>query len=362
MWRVAHEAILGRPPRAAAGSDRRRAPRGRGRPALPRLSQHDRPLAATPAHHGSVAARSRPGRAPRIGAAHAAALRPRSPPPPTPPWPSIGRWATEQGAASAWRPCRGPSTVSASRSKKVLHAREWDEEERAAWRTETAYLDPATLVFVDESGNERGDDPALRPGAAGIAGGRGGAAQPRAECHPTCGDERRGYHRGDDHDRGHRRGGLALFVDQILVPSLQPGQVVIWDTRSVHRNQKLRRSIEPPAATSASSALLTGLLPHRQGLRKRRRRAPGGCAGPRRARGRHRGRPGNHHRRGRGRVVRLLWLCLARAPLLRTAVAGSQGDALAGGRPCDCQLLSGSVTRGAPAATAETSPPARTMS
>ena len=37
---------------------------------------------------------------------------------------------------------------------------------------------------------------------------------------------------------------FALFVGQILVPSLRPGQVVIWDNLSVHRNQKLRRSIE----------------------------------------------------------------------------------------------------------------------
>jgi transposase len=37
---------------------------------------------------------------------------------------------------------------------------------------------------------------------------------------------------------------FALFVGQILVPSLQPGQIVIWDNLSVHRNQKLRRSIE----------------------------------------------------------------------------------------------------------------------
>jgi transposase len=37
---------------------------------------------------------------------------------------------------------------------------------------------------------------------------------------------------------------FALFVDQILVPSLQPGQVVIWDNLSVQRNQTLRRRIE----------------------------------------------------------------------------------------------------------------------
>ena len=37
---------------------------------------------------------------------------------------------------------------------------------------------------------------------------------------------------------------FALFVGQILVPSLRPGQVVIWDNLSVHKNQKLRKRIE----------------------------------------------------------------------------------------------------------------------
>jgi len=37
---------------------------------------------------------------------------------------------------------------------------------------------------------------------------------------------------------------FALFVDHVLVPTLRPGQVVIWDNLSVHKNHKLRRSIE----------------------------------------------------------------------------------------------------------------------
>ena len=37
---------------------------------------------------------------------------------------------------------------------------------------------------------------------------------------------------------------FTLFVEQVLVPTLRPGQVVIWDNLSVHKNQKLRRGIE----------------------------------------------------------------------------------------------------------------------
>lgn len=37
---------------------------------------------------------------------------------------------------------------------------------------------------------------------------------------------------------------LALFVERILVPALRPGQTVIWDNLSVHKNQDRRQAIE----------------------------------------------------------------------------------------------------------------------
>ena len=43
-----------------------------------------------------------------------------------------------------------------------------------------------------------------------------------------------------------------LFVRQILVPSLRPGQIVIWDNLSVHKNQRVRQLIEAAAVRSAS--------------------------------------------------------------------------------------------------------------
>jgi transposase len=35
-----------------------------------------------------------------------------------------------------------------------------------------------------------------------------------------------------------------LFARQILVPSLRPGQIVIWDNLGVHKNQQVRQLIE----------------------------------------------------------------------------------------------------------------------
>ena len=37
---------------------------------------------------------------------------------------------------------------------------------------------------------------------------------------------------------------LALFVERILIPALRPGQIVVWDNLSVHKNGKVRQRIE----------------------------------------------------------------------------------------------------------------------
>lgn len=42
---------------------------------------------------------------------------------------------------------------------------------------------------------------------------------------------------------------FALFVREMLVPSLRPGQRVIWDNLSVHRNAEVRRLIEAAGCT-----------------------------------------------------------------------------------------------------------------
>jgi transposase len=39
------------------------------------------------------------------------------------------------------------------------------------------------------------------------------------------------------------------FVDQVLVPQLRPGKVVIWDNVSFHRRESLRELIEAHGAT-----------------------------------------------------------------------------------------------------------------
>ena len=136
----------------------------------------------------------------------------------------------------------GPAGLAAQ--KKSLRAAEQDEAERAAWREAAKTLDPGGLVFVDECGtntaltrlraraprNERavGRVPrnygpnvtlfaALTPDGLGPALALRGAADGEA---------------------------FALYVGELLVPSLRPGQVVVLDNLSAHRGAAIRALVE----------------------------------------------------------------------------------------------------------------------
>ncbi len=125
----------------------------------------------------------------------------------------------------------------------MLRASERDDEERAAWWAATQTLDPARFVFVDESGTNLSLTP--RYGRA-----------PRGE--RVVGSVPRNHGPNVTLLAGMSGAGItaamtmtgatdgavwALFVRQILVPSLRPGQIVLWDNLSVHKNQAIRQLI-----------------------------------------------------------------------------------------------------------------------
>ncbi len=125
-----------------------------------------------------------------------------------------------------------------------MTAAERDETARAAWRRAAAALDPAALVFVDESGTNtamtlgygraprgeravgrapRNHGPnvtllaALTPGGIGPALVVEGASD---------------------------RPAFEAYVREALVPSLRPGQTVVLDNLSVHKGAGIRTLIE----------------------------------------------------------------------------------------------------------------------
>lgn len=115
---------------------------------------------------------------------------------------------------------------------------------RAAWWDEIQTLDPAQLVFVDESGTNLAMTP--RYGRA-RRGQRVVGSAPRnhgpnttllAALSPV------GITAAMTLEGAADRDAFEVFVAQVLVPSLIPGQTVIWDNLSVHKSAVAQHLIE----------------------------------------------------------------------------------------------------------------------
>ena len=135
------------------------------------------------------------------------------------------------------------SAVSASRSKKVLRATEQDPAKRADWREALDGYDPEALVFVDESGTNLAMTP--RYGRA-PRGERVVGTAPRNHGTNTtlvAALSLDGITAAMTVEGAMDRLAFDAFVAQVLVPSLQPGQVVVWDNLSVHKSVEAQRLI-----------------------------------------------------------------------------------------------------------------------
>jgi len=128
--------------------------------------------------------------------------------------------------------------------KKSLHASERDEAARAAWRAEAAALDPASVVFLDETSTQTA---LTRRRARAPRGQRAVGAAPRnrgpnvtllAALTPT------GMGPGVVFEGATDRRACEAFVEQFLVPSLRRGQVVVLDNLSAHKGERVRQLIE----------------------------------------------------------------------------------------------------------------------
>ncbi len=125
-----------------------------------------------------------------------------------------------------------------------MAARERDESARAAWWSETLTLPVADLVFLDETGTNTA---MTQRYARAPRGERANGSAPRNHGPNTtllaC----------------LTRGGMGpallvegatttevftAYVDQVLVPWLRPGQIVILDNLAAHTSDRVRRHIE----------------------------------------------------------------------------------------------------------------------
>lgn len=104
-------------------------------------------------------------------------------------------------------------------------------------------VDPATLVFVDESGTNLAMTP--RYGRA-PRGERVVGTVPRNHGPNTtlvAALSLAGVQAAMTVEGAIDRCAFDAFVDQVLVPSLHPGQVVVWDNLSVHKSAEAQRVI-----------------------------------------------------------------------------------------------------------------------
>jgi transposase len=138
----------------------------------------------------------------------------------------------------------GLGAAGLAAQKKSLQASERDEVARAAWRAELATVDPARLVFVDESGTHTA---MTRHRARAPRGERAVGRAPRnhgpnvtlfAALTPQ------GMGPAMVVEGGADRPACETYVRQLLQPSLRPGQVVIMDQLNVHKGATVRALIE----------------------------------------------------------------------------------------------------------------------
>jgi transposase len=128
--------------------------------------------------------------------------------------------------------------------KKTIRASEQKEGERATWRTQAADLLSQDLVFVDETGSHIAMTPLY-------------AYAPRGE--RAIGKVPRNY--GTIMtliaslslsgmgpalilDGAADSAAFEIYVEQILAPSLRPGQMVVLDNLSIHLGPRVRAAIE----------------------------------------------------------------------------------------------------------------------
>jgi transposase len=128
--------------------------------------------------------------------------------------------------------------------KKTLIAREQDAEARAAWREETAVLDPASLVFLDETSTPtdltrtHGRAPRGQRVVGRIPRRRWTAVTLLATLTPD------GFGPSFQFAGALDRPVFEAYVERILAPALRPGQTVILDNLAVHKSARARQLIE----------------------------------------------------------------------------------------------------------------------
>jgi transposase len=139
-----------------------------------------------------------------------------------------------------------------TRKKKSSHADERDrpqvQAQRAAFEAKMAEVDPAHLVFVDETGATTA---MTRTHGRAPAGERVTASAPASWENTTfiVGLRQSGVVAPFAFGGATDQAAFETYVEKVLVPILQPGDVVIWDNLKPHHSAAARAAVESVGAT-----------------------------------------------------------------------------------------------------------------
>jgi transposase len=128
--------------------------------------------------------------------------------------------------------------------KKALAASERNEAARAAWREAVAPLDPQQLVFVDESGTHTsltrlyGWAPHDQRAIGSVPRNRGKNTTLVAALTPE------GLQAPWTIEGAMDTAAFERYAEEVLGPTLRPGQIVVLDNLSVHKAESIRQAIE----------------------------------------------------------------------------------------------------------------------
>ena len=153
-------------------------------------------------------------------------------------------WETSQSVqVSTATMSRAIQSLGWTRKKKTLRASEQKEAERAAWRELAKTLDANNLVFLDECGSNIA---LTRLYARSPKGKRAYGAVPRnrrANITRLSSLSLQGMGEALMLEGSADSTAFESYVEQLLAPSLQAGQIVVMDNLSTHTGDKVRQAI-----------------------------------------------------------------------------------------------------------------------
>ena len=125
-----------------------------------------------------------------------------------------------------------------------MGASERNEEERAAWRAEVSPLPAKQLVFVDECGSNIALTPLY---ARAPKGERAKGSVPRNRGKNTtliASLSLEGMGAAMILEGSANGAAFEIYVERLLAPSLQAGQIVVMDNLRAHKGERVRQAIE----------------------------------------------------------------------------------------------------------------------